>query len=143
MQRNAALHALVFTGHIGTAQATGDLDLDAEGAALHGAGDRLLDGPPVGYPALQLVAHGARHQGSVNLRHSDLVDVDPYLAAAGLLQGSPELIYPLTSAPDDDTGTRRVDADRHQVGVALDLHGRDASIGKELSDSAADDQVLP
>ncbi len=122
VQWYAALHPLVLAGHIGPAQAAGHLDLDPLGAPLHGAGDGLLDGPAVGDATLDLVRYGAGHQGGIDLRDANLVDVDANPATGGPLQGGPQLVHPLTPAPDDDAGAGGVDGHGDLVGVALDLH---------------------
>jgi hypothetical protein len=80
------------------------------GAEAEGGVDRLPHGAAEGDALLQLEGHRLRHQLRVELGLQDLLDVDEDLLAGLLLDLLLELVDLLALAPDDDAGTRGVDA---------------------------------
>ena len=68
VQRDAALLLRLAARHLGAAEAAGDGDLDALGAALHRALHGLLDRAAEGDAPLQLLGDAARDEVGVELR---------------------------------------------------------------------------
>ena len=92
VQRHAAVGVALGAGHLGAAQATGDLNLDALGAGAHRAGQRALHRATEGDAVLQLLGDRLRHQARVELGTLDLKDVDLDLLAGDPVQITAQLI---------------------------------------------------
>ena len=84
--RDTARRLRLAAGHLGATEAAGDGDAHAEGAALHGALDGLLDRAAEGDATLELVGDGAGDQVGIELRRADLLDVHADAAAGEALQ---------------------------------------------------------
>src|SRR5438093_4502462 len=142
MQGNPALALLVRARHIGATEPSCDADAHPLRAALHRPHCRLLDGAAVGDAALYLLGNRAGDERRFDFREAHFVDVDANAASARFFEPAAQLVYALAAAADDDSGTRRVDADRNLVGVPLDLDAGNAGVGQHTLDRAAHAEVL-
>ena len=96
----------------------------------------------MGYTALDLLGDRPRHERRLDFREPYFVDVDTNAASARLFEPTAQFVYALAAAADDDSGARRVDANRNLVGIALDLDARDTGVGQHALDGATHAQIL-
>ena len=123
---------------LGAAQTAGHLDLDAAGAELHRASDRLLHGAAEGDAGFQLGGDRLGHELGVLVGGLDLDDVDEDLALVGrglalvdhLVALAADLLDLGAAPADDDARAGAVDVDAHLGGVALDFNAGDSCIVK-------------
>ena len=142
VQRHATVGVALGARHLGAAQATGDLDLDALGAGAHGAGQRALHRAAEGDAVLQLLGDRLRHQARVELGALDLQDVDLDLLAGDPVQVAAQLVDLGAGLADHDARPRRVDVDLHLGGVLADRDVRQAGVREPADDVLADLRVL-
>src|SRR5690606_16497405 len=123
VQGHPALAVELGPGHLGPAEAAGDLDPDA---LHHGVAQRRLDrlthGPPEAHPARQLLGHALRDELGVGLRVLDLEDVQLHLLAGQLLQVGADAVGLRALTPDDDARPSGVDVDPDPVPGTFDVH---------------------
>src|ERR1019366_1867843 len=127
VQGHAAFAVRLLAGHLGTAQATGALDADPEGAGLLHRLDGSLHGPTEGDAAGQLVADPLGDEGGVQLGLLDLLDVqlDAVDQAGDLLDLLLQAVGLGPPPADDDAGAGGVDIDTEAVTRALHLDAAD------------------
>jgi hypothetical protein len=142
VQRHAAVGVALGAGHLGAAQPSGHLDLDALGAGAHGAGQRALHGAAEGHPVLELLGDRLRHQARVELGALDLEDVDLDLLAGDPVQVAAKLIDLRARLADHDARPGGVDVDLHLGGVLADRDVRQAGVREPPDDVLADLRVL-
>ena len=129
VEGHAAFHGALPARHLDAAQTAGDHCLAALSAAGHGTRNGLPERAPEGHAAFELVGNVARHEGRVQLRHADLLNVDANTLTCEGLEFAAKLIHFLAAAADDDAGLGCVDRYCDDVCVALDLDARDGGIG--------------
>ncbi len=120
-ERDAAFLLPLAAGHLGAAEAAGDVDLDALGAGLHGPLDGLLHGLAEGDAAGQLLGDVGRHEHGVELGLADLLDLQLDLARGELADLLAQRLHVGAALADDDARLGGVDGDRDVVDAALDL----------------------
>src|SRR5687768_5162318 len=103
------------TSHLGTAQTTGNLDLDPFGAKTHGAGHAHLRCPAERYPAFNLAGNAVGNQPGIELRTLYFEDVDLDLLLRKLLQLFLQLVDLFSAFPDNDTRARGVDGNSDEL----------------------------
>ncbi len=126
MQGHAALAVELRAGHLGAAEATAALDLDALGPGLHRRLHALTHGAAEGDAGGELLGDGLGDQLGIRLGVLDLEDVQLDLLARELLEVAADAVGLGATAADDDARTSGVDVHTHAVTGALDLHLRDA-----------------
>src|SRR5690606_25372986 len=143
VQGHPALAVELGPGHLGPAEAAGDLDPDA---LHHGVAQGRLDGlphrPPEAHPARQLLGHALRDELGVGLRVLDLEDVQLHLLAGQLLQVGADAVGLRALAADDDARPGGVDVDPDPVPGAFDVHLGDAGALQPGGHHLADLDVL-
>ncbi len=142
MQRHTALAVELRTAHLGAAETTGALDLDALGAGLHGALHRLAHGTAEGDAGGQLLRDALSHELGVQLGVLDLEDVQLDLLAGQLLEVAADAVGLGATATDDDAGTGGVDVNADAVAGALDLDLGDAGALHALRHHATNGNVF-
>ena len=142
VERHAAVRVALGAGHLGAAQAAGDLDLHALRAGAHGGGERALHRAAERDPVLELLGDRLGDQLRVELGPLDLADVDLDRLRGELVQVAAEGVHLGAGLADDDAGPGRVDV--HGDLAAL-LHDRDvgeAGVRQTPLDVIADSEVL-
>ena len=139
MQWDSALSVLLLAAHLGAAETTRALDLDAKSSSLLNILDSPLHCTTEGNSSDQLVTDALGDERRIELRLLDLLDVqlDAVGQSGDLLELLLEAVGLSTTTTDDDTGPSRVDVYADPVTGALYLdttHGG----GLELSG-----QVVP
>src|SRR5205085_9453548 len=76
VERHAAVRVALGAGHLGAAQAPGDLHLAALGTGAHRTGERALHRPAERHAVLELLGDRLRDELRVELGTLDLEDVD-------------------------------------------------------------------
>ncbi len=142
MQGHTALAVELRAGHLGAAEATAALDLDALGAGLHRALHALAHGTTEGDAGGELLGDGLGHQLSVHLGVLDLEDVQLDLLAGQLLQLATDAVGLGAAAADDDARAGGVDVNADAVAGALDLNLRDAGSLHALRHHATNGNVF-
>ena len=142
VQRNTPLLDRFAAGHLGAADTTRHLYLDALGAHAHRRSDGRLHGAAERYAALELAGDVLTHDHGVHLGTLHLEDVDLDLLAGELLQLLLQLVDLLTALADDDTRTGRRNGDGDQFERALDDNLGNASFGQTDIQILADFGVL-
>ena len=134
MQRHATFAIPLGAAHLGAAEATRALHLDAEGTGalcvLHGP----LHGPTEGDAVDELVGNALSDQGGVEFRVLDLDDVELDLGITGDLGDElAEFVGLGAAATDDDAGASGVHVDTELVTSALDLDTADRRRTRDAS----------
>ena len=142
MQRGATFLKHFAAAHLGTVQATLDLDLDALGTHAHGAGDSHLHGTAIGDLALDLVSDVSGNELCIELGALNLVDIDLNVLVRELDELLLESLNISALLADDDTGASGADGDGHKLECALNDDACDTSLGKTLVEILADLVVL-
>src|SRR6185369_5177765 len=140
--RDATFAVPFAAAHLGAAEAARDHDLDALRAGLHRALDGLLHRLLEGDAAGQLLADVGRDEVGVELRLTDLLDLQLDLALGQRADLLAQDLDVLAALADDDAGLGRVHGDRDLAEVALDLEAADARVGEPLLDERANLDVL-
>ena len=118
VQRHPSLAVALAPAHLGAAEATAALHLDALRAGLHRGLQRALHGAPEADAPGELVGDTLREQRGVELRLLDLLDVEGDLGVAGdLVQALAQTVGLGALAADDDAGARGVHVDRRRSRV--------------------------
>src|SRR3990172_4236703 len=141
-QRDPAFAIPFAPGHLRAAEAPGDLDLHALGPGLHRPLDGLLHGLAEGDAATQLLGDVHPDQVGVQLRLTDLLDLQFALAVAEAADLLAEDLDVGATLADDDPGLGRVDGHGDVVDSALDLHLADARVCQPFLDELANGDVL-
>src|SRR5579883_3471310 len=115
LEGHAPLAVPLVPGDLGAGQPAAAGDADPLRPRPQAPGHRLLHGPPVGHPALQLARDVLGDQRGLQLRAADLLDVQLDLLARHRLQLFLQGVDARAAAPDDDPGARRVHGDPHPV----------------------------
>ena len=142
MQRHAAVGVAFGAGHLGAAQAPGDLHLHALGAGAHRAGQRALHRAAERHAVLQLLGDRLRDQLRVELGALDLEDVDLDLLVGHPVQVAAQRVHFGARLADHDARPRGVDVDLELVGVLADRDVRQAGVGELADDVLAHAHVL-
>src|ERR1019366_476938 len=142
VQWHPSVRVAFRAGHLGTAEAPGDLDLHALGARAHGAGQGALHRAAEGHPVLQLLGDRLGHELGVELRALDLEDVDLDLLFGHAVQVAAQRVHFGARLADHDARARRVDVDLELLGVLADRDVRQPRVGELVDDVLAHAHVL-
>jgi hypothetical protein len=142
VQGDATVRVALGPRHLGTAEAAGDLDLDALGAGAHRAGQRALHRAAEGNAILQLLRDRLRNEPRVELGSLDLKNVDLHLLAGDPVQVTPQLIDLRPGLTDDDPWPGCVDVDLHLGGVLTDRDIGQPGVRQAADDVLSDQRVL-
>ncbi len=142
VQRDATVRIALGPRHLGTTEATGDLDLDALGPGTHRAGERALHRAAEGNAVLQLLGDRLRDETCVELGPLDLKNVDLDLLAGDPMQVTTQLIDLRPGLADDDPRPGRVDVDLHFGGVLANRDIGQPGVRQAADDVLADQRVL-
>src|SRR5439155_24502180 len=134
VQRHAAVGIALGAGHLGAAQAAGDLHLAALGARAHRAREGALHRAAERDAVLQLLGDRLRDELRVELGALDLEDVDLDLLARHPVQIAAQRVDLAAGLADHDARARRVDVDLHLVGVLADRDVAQAGVGQLARD---------
>jgi hypothetical protein len=128
VQRDATVGVALGARHLGAAEATGDLDLDALRARAHRARERASHRATEGDAVLQLLGDRLRDEARVELRALDLEDVDLDLLVGDAMQVAAQRVDLGTGSADHDARARGVDVDLDLVRVLADRDVRKTSV---------------
>ena len=142
MQRDAPVGVAFGAGHLGAAEAAGDLDLHALGAGAHRAGEGPLHRPAEGHAVLELLGDRLGDELGVELGALDLEDVDLDLLFGHAVQIAAQGVHFGARLADHDPGSGRVDVDLEFVGVLADRDFRQPGVGELVDDVLADADIL-
>ena len=141
VQRHATVRVAFGPRHLGTAEAAGDLDLDALGAGAHRRGESAFHRAPEGDAILQLLGDRLGDQFGVELGPFDLTDVDFHRAAGELVQLFAQRVDFRARFADHDARPGGMDVDGY-LAAALDGDFREAGVRKPVFDVVADREVV-
>ena len=127
--------------HLGTAEAAGDLDLDALGAGAHRRGQGAFHRPPEGDPVLQLLSDRLGDQFRVELGALHLADVHLDRLPGQLVQLLAQRVHFAARFADHDAGASGMDVDGY-LAAALDRDVGEAGVREFALDVGADLEVL-
>ena len=111
MQRDAPVGVGLGAGHLGAAEASGNLNLDALGAGAHRARQRALHRATEGDTVLQLLGDRLRDELRVELGALDLEDVDLDLLAGDAVEILAQRVHLAAGLADHDARARGADVD--------------------------------
>src|SRR5713226_4625098 len=137
LQRQAALQVPFFARDFRAVQAPGHAHLNAFAAKAQRGVHCLPHRAAKGHALFQLQRNRFRDKLRVQLRAVHFLNVDVHFALGALLHFLFELVDFRALAPDDDAGTRGVDAHHELVGGALDIDRADARAFEALFQFAA------
>ncbi len=138
MERCTTLLEHLGTRHLGSVQTAAHLHLDAFGTHAHSTLHCHFDCTAVSYLVLNLASDVGSHEFRVKLRTLDLVNINLYILACELDKLFLQIVYVLTAATDNHTGTRGADSDGDHLQSALDDNTRYACLGKTGAQVFAD-----
>src|SRR5271163_2200715 len=126
LQRQAPLQVPFFASDFRAIQTTGHAHFDALAAKAQRRVHRFAHGAAEGHALFELQSDGFCHQGGVEFRAVHFLNVNVHFTLGALLHVLLELVDFRALAPDDDAGTRGVNAHHELVGGALDVDRADA-----------------
>ena len=141
MQRNPTVGVAFGPRHLGTAEATGDLDLDPFGAGAHRRGQGAFHRAAEGDAVLQLLGDRLGDQLGVELGALDLADVHFHRRAGELVQLFAQRVDFTARLADDDAGASGVNVDG-DLAAALDRDVREPRVRELVDDVVANLQVF-
>src|SRR5665213_1620540 len=135
VQRYAAFARPLGAGDLGAVQATGGTHLHTQGAAAHRAHHGALHRTAEHHALLDLLRNAVGDQLRIQLRLSDLGDVDAHIVdvhGQQLRRRLAQLLDVLALLADHDARTRRLDGDVHPFGGTLDQDAAHGSLEQPL-----------
>src|SRR5690606_7108319 len=141
VQRHAALAVPLRTGDLGAVEATGHVDLDAQGAQAHRVAHGALHRAAEHDAALELLGDRLGHQLRVKLGLAHFGHVDVRRNAHHRAHFLAQLLDVLTALADHHTRAGRVDGDARRLGRTLDHDLADPGLGQLLAQHLAHLQV--
>src|SRR5690606_24599575 len=135
MQRNAPFAIPLRARDLGTVQATGDAHFHAERTTAHRVGHRALHCPAEHHSALELLRDTFGNQLRVELRLTNLRDVDTHVRdrhAYHLRHLRAELFDVFALLADHDAWASSMNRDVHLARRALDVDAAHGRLGKLL-----------
>ncbi len=148
VKRHPTFAVPLLASHLGTAQAPGCGDPNAQRPRAHGGLNRPAHGASESYAAGELLGDVLSKERGVGLGpdlagglvHVLDLHVDALLGEA--LDVLAQAIHLSALAPDHDAGARRADEYPHLVALALDVDGRDTGPRQPRTDVTPDPDVL-
>ena len=114
--------------YLGITQSTRTTDPYSLSASLNGTENRLFHGSAVSNTALNLFRYRFSHQISIKFGLSNLLDVQADSLPDQFLKVRTQFINPLSSPPDDDARSSRMDSYSYLFCLVVSFYQRDSRV---------------